>query len=1150
MSDGEGAVAEPPGWRRGLAGLVIGQSLGAFCDNAYKFAITLMVTQSILKGPGEDGEVRAAQFLTWTGLAFLLPFIVLSPVAGPLSDRVSKRGILIGMKLVEALVYLAGIQALGSGNPAGLLVVLCGTAIASAISSPAKYGILPQMLPAARLPAGNGVLQLSTMISVIAGIVAAGAAVEHLGARLPVIAFVLAGLSALGAAASGLIPALPAVSTRSSWNVIGEFAGHYRTILASRTLRLSVLGIVWFWFLAVLFQTNAPLYGTVSMMLTEFRASALLAAVALGIGAGSFVAGMVSGGKVELGLVPLGSVGLSVFCIALHWTTGSYVAASAAMFALGFSGGFFLIPLVSLVQQEAPADGKGGMVAASNMLEFGAMAGATGVYWLLTTALRRPPEQVFLIAGVATLLATVYVVRLLPEALARLVLWFATRTVYRLTVLGRENLPDKGGALLVCNHVSYVDGLLVLSSTRRFIRFLVFKGVTQIRGLSWIGRMLRIIPIDEHSGPKALLRSLEVASDALNNGELVCIFAEGEISRTGQLLPFRGGMERILKKCPGVPVIPVNLDGVWGSIFSRAGGRFLFKRPRQVPYPVTVSFGKPLPGTSTPAEVRQAIQDLATEAFFERKSRCEPLGEQFIRTSRKMWRRFAAADLSGAKVTHGQLLVKAAFVARAMREHWDGQERVGLLLPPSVGGFVANCAVLLAGKIPVNLNYTSNEESLRSSAKQCGLRNILTSKAFLEKLPLPEVAPFLYMEDLAPKATLPAKLRALAAARLMPRGMLSRWAGRTGRPKPDDVAGIIFSSGSTGEPKGVQLTHFNLTSNIQSFLQVFDMRQDDVLMGILPFFHSFGFLTTLILPACVGVGVAFHANPLDARVVGHLCRTFGGTFLLATPTFLQSYTRRCEPGDFGSLKHVVVGAEKLQDRVGAAFREKFGIDPLEGYGTTECSPVIAVNTPGYRSRGFHQAGNRRGTIGQPVPGVSVRIRHVETGEIVPFGQEGVLYVRGPNVMKGYLGKPEETDKVLKDGWYRTGDIAKMDEDGFITITDRLNRFSKIGGEMVPYVKIEEALHQAIGAREQVLVVTAVPDEKKGERLVVLHTLTEVTVLIGKLGSLGLPNLWVPREDHIFRIEALPLLGSGKADLRKARDLAKWHLAKGGLGGIE
>ena len=276
---------------------------------------------------------------------------------------------------------------------------------------------------------------------------------------------------------------------------------------------------------------------------------------------------------------------------------------------------------------------------------------------------------------------------------------------------------------------------------------------------------------------------------------------------------------------------------------------------------------------------------------------------------------------------------------------------------------------------------------------------------------------------------------------------------------------MIFSSGSTGEPKGVMLSHYNIGSNIEQMDQVFDLNRHDRFLGILPFFHSFGFTGTLWLPATLGVGVVFHPNPLDAKTIGPLVKHHAVTYLLATPTFLQIYLRGCAPADFGSLRLVMTAAEKLPDRLATAFEEHFGIRPMEGYGCTECSPTVAVNAPDFRAAGFHQVGVKRGTIGHPLPGVCVRVVDAENpwnGNPLPLGQAGLLLVRGPNVMRGYLGKPEKTAEVLRDGWYCTGDVAALDEDGFLQITDRLNRFSKIGGEMVPHIKIEEKLHELAG----------------------------------------------------------------------------------------
>jgi len=355
----------------------------------------------------------------------------------------------------------------------------------------------------------------------------------------------------------------------------------------------------------------------------------------------------------------------------------------------------------------------------------------------------------------------------------------------------------------------------------------------------------------------------------------------------------------------------------------------------------------------------------------------------------------------------------------------------------------------------------------------------------------------------------------------------------------DDLATVIFSSGSTGDPKGVMLTHYNIASNIDQMGQTFMFGRRDALLGVLPFFHSFGFTVTLWLPPALGVSVVYHPSPLDLAAIGELVRDYRVTFLMSTPTFLQAYMRRCSPEDFGSLEFVLVGAEKLPERVAMAFEDRFGIWPLEGYGATECSPVVAVNTRDFRAPGFRQVGAKRGSIGHPLPGISVRIVDPETNAPVEVGTPGLLIVRGPNVMQGYLGKPEKTKEVLRDGWYITGDIAAQDEDGFLTITDRLSRFSKIGGEMVPHVKVEERLHEIAGLTEQTFVVTGVPDEKKGERLVVLHLLRqeELRVVLEKLPEAGLPNLWMPRANQFFFVEELPHLGTGKLDLRRIRELA-------------
>ncbi len=692
--------------------------------------------------------------------------------------------------------------------------------------------------------------------------------------------------------------------------------------------------------------------------------------------------------------------------------------------------------------------------------------------------------------------------------------------------------------MLVSNHVSFVDMLLILASTQRFVRFLLPEEVCALRWLrSWL-RWLRVIPLPGQQRPSELAEALRHAGEAIRNGEVVGIFAEKNISRIGVLLPFRREFERIMTDSQA-PIIPVCLDGVWGSIFSYQAGRFFWKVPRRLPYPVTVSFGKPMPANTTALEVRSAIQALNTQAWPRRRRTMQPLGRAFVQRARHHPFRFAMADARRPKMRFSGALAGTIFLARRLRSHWQGQKMVGICLPPSVVGALVNLAALLSGKTPVNLNYTLSADALASCARQCNLETIVSAKLFLDRLKVSLPCRALLLEEIAAKPRPAEKLAALALAWLAPVRRLEKVLGCMRTPELDDLATIVFSSGSTGEPKGVMLSHYNIASNVEQIGQTFDFGPEHRFLGVLPFFHSFGFTATLMEPALSGFGVVFHNNPLEGKAVGDLVRRYGLTTLMATPAFLQIYMRACESADFGSLSFVMAGAEKLQPWLAAEFQKKFGILPVEGYGCTECSPVVAANTHDFRAPGLHQIGARPGTIGPPLPGMSVSIVHPETREPMPVGQPGLLLVRGPNVMQGYLGRPDKTAEVLHDGWYETGDIAALHEDGFLEITDRLTRFSKIAGEMVPHVKVEEKLHELANVCELTFAVAGAADEKKGERLVVLHKLNQAALadFLKRLPQLDLPNLWIPKAGQFFAVDDLPHLASGKLDLRKIRELA-------------
>jgi acyl-[acyl-carrier-protein]-phospholipid O-acyltransferase/long-chain-fatty-acid--[acyl-carrier-protein] ligase len=350
---------------------------------------------------------------------------------------------------------------------------------------------------------------------------------------------------------------------------------------------------------------------------------------------------------------------------------------------------------------------------------------------------------------------------------------------------------------------------------------------------------------------------------------------------------------------------------------------------------------------------------------------------------------------------------------------------------------------------------------------------------------------------------------------------------------------VIFSSGSTGKPKGIMLSHHNILSNIEPLQIVFRLKKADDLCVVLPSFHSFGYTCAMWLPLVIGVSTTYCPNPLDGATVGKAVYRNSSTVLFAAPTFLLNYLRRAAKEDFASLRAVVVGAEKLKDRIADSFQEKFGIRPLEGYGATECSPVISLNLPNVESDGVYQVGNKPGSVGHPIPGVAVRIIDVETGQQLSTDQPGLVMVKGPNVMRGYLGDEDLTRQAVTDGWYNTGDVASMDEDGFLTLTDRLSRFSKIAGEMVPHIGVEDVFLDAIGADEQVVAVSAVPDAKRGEELVVLYTekAGDPDKLHELMSNSDIPNVWKPKRENYVKVESMPTLGSGKLDVARLKQIA-------------
>lgn len=1119
---------------KGFYALLATQFLEAFNDNALKVTVILIAIDYFAK------QGLGTFFVSLAGALFILPFLLFSTYAGYLADVFSKQRILVIAKVAEFFILLLGLFLLTNINMGGMLFTLFLMGLHSAFFSPSKYAILPEILDKDDLSEGNGQMQLWTYAAIIMGQAFGGYLLNLFGNDIARVYFVFLFLSVIGIITSLFIPKVPSAGSRRKleWNFLKEVRDNAVSIKSNRPVFLSIVGLVYFAFLGGVFQPNILLYARTMMGVDQFLSSLLLLSLSVGIGIGSFMAGRFSDQKIELGLVPLGAIGISFFSILLGVSYGSYSTVVIVLFLLGLSSGFYIVPLNTLIQQDSPAQERGKIIATNNFFSFSAVLLASASIYFFGEVLKLNPAYTFVVIGIGTILGTIYICRLLPYALVRLCVWVLAHTIYKIRAIHKEYVPSSGGALLVSNHVSYIDAILLIVTVQRPIRFVISREVYTKSIFRPLFKLGRAIPVNRNDSPKEIVRALNTAKEALKAGELVCIFPEGQLTRTGNMLRFNTGVEHILKGLD-VPVVPVHLDRIWGSIFSWEGGKYIAKWPKIIPYPVTVSFGTPLPAHTSVFQIRFRIMELGADAFQYRLEDKLTLSESFWREARKHPGRFCIADSTGKKLNYGLTLASAVAISRKIKGKLDQEKTIGILLPSSVAGALANIAVSILNKVPVNINYTSSKDAIASMVRQCTMQYVITSKAFLEKTGIDLPCEKIFIEDILAAISQSDRIKAFLVSFCVPSGLSHRLVfGPKAYREHEKLATVMFTSGSTGEPKGVMLTHGNITSNLEGLYQVFNVKNNDVMLGVLPFFHSFGFTATLWFPLISGIGAVYHFNPLDARVIGKLAQEYQATLLMATPTFLGAYARRCEPEQFKSLRLVTVGAEKLKESLAVEFKEKFGLEPMEGYGCTELSPAVSLNFPDKELQGQIQKAQKRGTIGLPLPGVAVRI--VDQNAMQPLGPDtdGLLLIKGPNVMKGYLNLPEKTKEVIKDGWYVTGDIARIDEDGFITITDRLSRFSKIAGEMVPHIKIEEAIHSVLGATEQMCVVTSVADDSRGEKLVVFHTVdVDPDSVRKRLSEHGLPNLWLPAGDSFHRISQIPFLGSGKTDFHQIRKLA-------------
>ena len=885
----------------------------------------------------------------------------------------------------------------------------------------------------------------------------------------------------------------------------------------------------------------------------------LLPATVLGSLAGCLVGAWRSRGNVEIGLVPPAAMAMTIlyFLIGtLPYYSDMYIESGLLFLLLtgiGFFSGLTLVPVQAYQQYFVNRDQRPAYFAWF-YVPFGlGLIGAMALSYLMFHY-QIPIFRVTLGLAIVTFTLSIITFTLMPQFLLRMLMKMLVGTLYRLRIIGRSRIPAEGPALLAANSASFVDIFLISACTTRPIRFMMHERNFQNPFMRPLYKAAGFLEVPAGK-PKRLQQLLEKTRHALANGELVCVFPEGDITRNGLMSAFKEGLTIFLPDNVEVPIIPLRIGMTWGSIFSCYFGKFKLRWPNELPHPATVTIGKPVKRDISAYELRITLTELGADTELVPGPEERPFHSQFtflakrFPSFRQVWE--YGSDYTRS-IRNRDLLVKTIRLSRYLRSiSEDETTHIGMMLPNGIDAVMTMLGIQMSDRTPAIMNYTASLEAIRSMIARTGMKHIVTSRAFVEKQHLHVLPEMIFLEDLDKTLnSLPGLFFWKIATMLLNTPVLTKMISPESWHDVNRCAVVIFSSGSTGIPKGIMLSHHNITCNASSVISITGWTRKDAILGNLPIFHSFGLNVCLWLPLIAGSRTIMIPNPLDALTVGRALRDQKITIMMATPGFLQTYMRRCKPEDFKSLRLTVTGAEKLQSEIARKYQAMTGLEIVEGYGCTELSPVVAFNVANSLMELGTKAA-RLGSIGPAIPGICAKIVDPDTFELRPENTDGLMIVKGANVMLGYLGDPVKTAEVIRNGWYITGDIARMDRNGSISITGRISRFSKIAGEMVPHELVEHEINRILKPDHRVLAVAGGEDPRRGEKLIVFYSDPDIikpAELVRQLREANIPNLWIPKQENFVLIDKIPQLGSGKLDLAGLSRLAGEFTRTGHIGG--
>ncbi|PAF41214.1 acyl-[ACP]--phospholipid O-acyltransferase [Helicobacter sp. 11S03491-1] len=1111
----------------------------------------------------------------------IIPFILIFSPSGFLSDKFPRNKIMKIMTISNMILIclLVVFYYLGRYWAAFGTTFLLG--IQGAIYLPAKYGYTKDLVGTEFLAWGNGIIQACTIVAILAGISIFSFLFEHfysivythnnpkliLQAMVPLgILFVL--LSFLEVFLTWQLPSitktLPIKFSMRQYLNMGLFKTNIKNIYQNKIILMSILGITMFWsisqlILAIFFIRTKNILNIDNTF--EIQVSIVFSG--LGIIIGSIVAGRYSKNYIETGLIPLGALLILIALIFIPFLD-SLKFYAIVFFIFGLGGAIFIVPLNSLIQFHSKSNELGSILAGNNFIQ------SVGIFgFLILVSLfgyyNLKVEWLFGVSILVSLFTTIYIIRLMPFSLVRILMSIAFFQRYKLNVDGFENIPQNGGILLLGNHISFIDWAMIQMAMPYKVYFVMEKSYYSKWYIRFFVDFFSIIPLSNIQSKS----TIETISDKLAQGKVVCMFPEEFISRHGHLNEFKRNFEIIAKNLTSkeAVILPFYISGLWGSIFSHSNEQFRERHRSFSKRNITIAFGKSLDIHTTKDTLKKKIFEMSFRAWQTQCKKMETLGRSWIVSAKKGGSAIATIDTLTGSMSYTKMLALTLMLSKLISKHTPATKSspaeelkptsqcIGIMLPASTASSLCNLATLIANKVVVNLNFTAGEESIFNTIKMAEIKQIYTSRKFLEKLKNKNIiydfkdVEVFYMEDIFQnfKNQKYIVIGYLLLTKILPVFALKMLFS----PKNDTqcIGAILFSSGSEGKPKGVMLSHLNIMSNIAQIADIVHAKNDDCILSCLPPFHAFGLTVTTLMPLLENMLCVTHADPTEPIAIAKAIAQNNITIMCATSTLLGIYARnpKLESIMFDSLRFIVAGAEKLKKDIAQSFSLKFNKPIYEGYGATETTPVASVNLPDEFDATcweIHKA-SQYGSVGMPLPGTAIRIVDPHTLQELPTNEDGLILIGGHQIMKGYLKNIQKTNEVIVeiDGirWYKSGDKGHLDDNGFLFITDRYSRFAKIGGEMISLGKIEEEIAriaQSIGIQNILAAATALENDKKGEMVILLlqDEGLDYSCLIETIKSSNIPPIFKPSQ--YFIVDKIPTLGSGKIDLNNTKIFAK------------